>query len=55
MANRMTLDMLMTGAMCEIINHVGNVLDSKRGCIACKDKTRCMTCTFNQNKNKSEE
>ena len=42
------IDLPMTKAMSEVIEYVGNVIDSKRVCAACKDKSRCMTCAFNE-------
>ncbi|MDM8536027.1 hypothetical protein QUF70_04675 [Desulfobacterales bacterium HSG17] len=40
----------MTKAMNEIIGYVSNVIDNKRICSACRDKSRCITCVFNGKK-----
>ena len=41
------LDMPMTRAMSAVIKYVGNVIDNRRICSACKDKSKCVTCAFN--------
>lgn len=41
------LDMPMTKAMNAVFEHIGNVIDNKRVCAACKDKSRCIACAFN--------
>jgi recombinational DNA repair protein RecR len=42
------LDMPMTKAMTAVIEYVSDVIDSKRVCNACRDKTQCKTCPFNR-------
>jgi len=42
------LDTPMTKAMNAIFEYIGNVIDNKRICSACKDKSRCMICAFNE-------
>ncbi|MCK5346810.1 MAG: hypothetical protein KAR20_25555 [Candidatus Heimdallarchaeota archaeon] len=42
------LDMPMTKAMNVVFEHIGNFIDNKRVCAACKDKSRCMLCAFNK-------
>lgn len=46
------LEMPMTKAMNEIMDYVSNVIDRKKICKACRDKSRCFTCTFYQNEEK---
>jgi hypothetical protein len=41
------LDMPMTKAMTAVIEYVSNVIDSKRVCNACRDKSKCAICVFN--------
>ena len=38
----------MTCTLSEVIEYVSNVIDNKRICAACKDKSRCTTCAFNE-------
>ncbi len=45
----------MTKAMTAIFEYVGNIIDNKRICAACKDKSRCITCVFNEKKEVSEK
>jgi len=40
------LDLPMTKTMNAAFEYVGDVIDSKIICAACKDKSRCLTCTF---------
>jgi hypothetical protein len=42
------LDMPMTKAMTAVIEYVSDVIDSKRVCNACRDKSRCTSCPFNR-------
>jgi len=42
------IDLPMTKTLSAVIEYVGNVIDNKRVCAACKDKSRCMTCAFNE-------
>jgi hypothetical protein len=44
------LDVPMTKAMNEVFEYIGNIIDNKRVCASCKDKSRCMTCAFNGKK-----
>jgi hypothetical protein len=39
----------MTKAMEAVFDHVGKTLDKHKVCEACRDKTRCGECVFNQN------
>ena len=41
------LEMPMTKAIEEALNYFGKVLDDKKVCNACRDKTRCEGCAFN--------
>ena len=40
------IDLPMTKTLSEVIEYVGNIIDNKRVCAACKDKSRCMLCAF---------
>jgi hypothetical protein len=42
------LDMPMTKAMTAVIEYVSDVIDNKRVCNACRDKSRCTSCLFNR-------
>jgi len=41
------LEMPMTRTMNEVIEYVSNVIDNKRICDSCKDKSKCTSCAFN--------
>jgi len=41
------LEMPMTKAIEEVLDYLGKVLDDKKVCKACRDKTRCEDCVFN--------
>jgi hypothetical protein len=41
------MDMPMTKAMAEIFEYVGNVIDNDKICSACRDKSFCSDCLFN--------
>jgi len=43
------LEMPMTKAMDEVIDHVAGVVDKGKICRACKDNTKCGECIFNIN------
>jgi hypothetical protein len=45
------LDMPMTKAMTAVIEYVSDIIDNKRVCNACRDKTRCGSCPFNKGAN----
>ena len=42
------LDMPMTTAMSEVIEYVSNTIDNTRVCAACRDKSKCHSCSFNR-------
>lgn len=41
------MKMPMTRAMNKVFEYLPNILDRKRVCEACKDKTKCCECAFN--------
>ena len=41
----------MTKAMNDILEYIFNVIDSRRVCTACKDKSRCSNCPFSRPNN----
>ena len=43
------LDMPMTKAMGTVFDYIGKIVDSSKVCDACRDKTRCKDCVFNDN------
>jgi hypothetical protein len=40
------MNMPMTKAIDEVIDHVADVVDKAKVCRACRDKTKCLDCTF---------
>ncbi|MDA3788481.1 MAG: hypothetical protein PF503_08310 [Desulfobacula sp.] len=42
------MGMPMTKAMGEVFNYIGNTLDHKKVCDACRDKSKCLSCPFNR-------
>ena len=42
------MEMPMTKAMGEVFDYLGNTLDPAKVCSACRDKTRCASCSFNR-------
>jgi hypothetical protein len=49
------LELPMTKAIGEVLDHAGAVIDSKKVCRACRDKSFCKDCTFNYNRTKKRE
>jgi len=43
------LEMPMTKAIEEVLNYVGTVIESKKVCKACRDKSFCKDCLLNNN------
>jgi hypothetical protein len=41
------LEIPMTKAMERIFDHLPMIVDKKKVCLKCKDKTQCRTCSFN--------
>lgn len=41
------LNMPMTKAMDAVFDYVGQVVDRKKVCESCRDRTRCEGCVFN--------
>lgn len=41
------LGMPMTTAMEAVFDYVGEIIDGKRICEACRDQSRCKDCVFN--------
>ena len=41
------LEMPMTKAMDKVFDYIGKLIDSKKVCDACRDKTHCEKCMFN--------
>ena len=41
------LEMPMTKALEALFDHIGKVMDSKKVCDACRDKSFCEQCVFN--------
>ena len=48
------LDIPMTKAMERVIEHITMIVDNKKVCSKCRDKTKCNTCVFKQNNKKGE-
>ncbi len=51
------LDMPMTKAIEKVFEHLPEILDNKKVCQACRDKSRCSNCGFNsvkQNQDRKE-
>ena len=42
------LELPMTKAIEEILDYIVRILDCKKVCEACRDKTRCADCAFNR-------
>ncbi len=42
------MKMPMTKAIGEIFDYMGNTLDPKKVCSACRDKSKCPRCAFNR-------
>ena len=47
------LDTPMTKAMEHIFDYVPGILDPKKVCDKCRDKTKCETCNFNRGGSKN--
>ncbi len=45
------LEIPMTKAMERIFDHLPMIVDKKKICLKCQDKTKCKTCSFNNNNN----
>ena len=43
------LEMPMTRTIGAVLEYVVKIVDSKKICEACRDKTRCEDCVFSQN------
>ena len=43
------LGLPMTKTMGMVFDYVSKVVDCKKVCESCRDKTRCKTCAFNRN------
>jgi hypothetical protein len=43
------LEIPMTKAMERIFDHLPMIVDTKKICLKCQDKTKCGICTFNKN------
>ncbi|SLM30858.1 conserved hypothetical protein [Desulfamplus magnetovallimortis] len=48
------LDIPMTKAMNSIIQYITDIIDHERICKACRDKSQCVLCVFNQKNHKKE-
>jgi len=51
------LEMPMTKAIEKVFEHLPEILDNKKVCRACRDKSKCSNCGFNsakQNQNEKE-
>ena len=44
------LEMPMTKAIEEVFDYLSKVMDEKKICYACRDKSFCESCEFNRNK-----
>jgi len=42
------LDTPMTNAMALIFNHLGKILNQRKVCNKCRDRTKCSTCVFSK-------
>jgi len=42
------MDVPMTKAIGEVFDYMGNTLDPKKVCSACRDKSKCPRCVFNR-------
>ena len=42
------MDVPMTKAIGEVFDYMGNTLDPKKVCSACRDKSKCAKCSFNR-------
>ncbi len=42
------MDVPMTKALGEVFDYMGNTLDPKKVCSACRDKSKCPSCAFNR-------
>jgi hypothetical protein len=49
------LELPMTKAIEEVLDHVGTLIDSKKVCRACRDRSFCKDCSFNHNGTKKQE
>ena len=45
------MEIPMTKAMERIFEHITMIVDSNKICLKCQDKTKCNTCSFNNNIN----
>lgn len=46
------LELPMTRAIETVFEHLPKILDRQKVCAACRDKTRCSECLFNNQNNK---
>jgi len=42
------MDRPMTKAIDEVFDYLGSTLDPKKVCSACRDKSKCSSCSFNR-------
>ena len=42
------LEIPMTKAMERVFDHISMIVDSKKICLKCQDKTKCNTCLFHK-------
>ncbi len=42
------MDLPMTKAIGEVFDYLGSTLDPKKVCSACRDKSKCHSCSFNR-------
>ena len=42
------MDVPMTKAIGEVFDYLGSTLDPKKVCSACRDKSKCHSCSFNR-------
>lgn len=42
------MDVAMTKAIGEVFDYLGSTLDPKKVCSACRDKSKCNSCSFNR-------
>ncbi|MBU1387817.1 MAG: hypothetical protein KKE62_06370 [Proteobacteria bacterium] len=45
------MGMPMTKAIGEVFDYLGSTLDPKKVCYACRDKSKCHSCSFNRKGN----
>jgi hypothetical protein len=49
------LEIPMTKAIEEVLQHAGALIDSKKVCRACRDRSFCKDCSFNHNRTRKQE